>query len=436
MSRKDPTTSALLRLLKLGSLAGRVGTSMAGSRLLDLARSDESRESHRTGNLVLNATRIVQTLGELKGAAMKVGQMLSLHEGLLPPEVAAVLASLQQEAPKVPAEVMGYEVRGELKNFDDLFESMETEGFAAASIGQVHRAVMRDGRRVAVKIQYPLIDEIIQADLKNLRIVLQSLFSLISNVDFDPVWREVRDRLLEELDYTHEAANTQRMAELYADDPRIIIPRVIEEATTRRVLTMEYVEGIPPQQACSERYDGELSNRWGIVLFEFMLSGLLERQLLHADPNLANFAFLEDGRVIVYDFGCLKRVPDDLARGYSRLLRAAVDGRQKAVPQILSDMKVFHEDESPLSSELTDPYFDLFAEIVRERPPYTFGENEQLYERLLELGVANWAHAVDISFPEDVVFIDRALAGHFGNLCRFGAVGPWRELVLKYAREE
>jgi predicted unusual protein kinase regulating ubiquinone biosynthesis (AarF/ABC1/UbiB family) len=435
MGRDEPITSAVHRFIKLGGLMGRVSASVAGSRLLELTRTDASKQLHRTENLVRNATRIVQTLGEMKGAAMKVGQMLSLHEGLLPPEVSDVLRSLQKEAPKVPAEVMEYEVRGALKNFDELFESMETDAFAAASIGQVHRGRLKDGRPVAVKIQYPLIDEIVKADLKSLRVLLQSLFSLVSDADFRPMWAEVRDRLLEELDYTHEADNADRMIALHAGVPEIVIPSVVREATTRNVLTMELVPGISPDEACSDRYDQKLKSRWGRVLFEFMLRGMLEHRFLHADPNLANFAFLPDGRVIVYDLGCVKRIPDQIADGYARLLRAGAEGRKEEIPGILLDIGVYRENKQgkvALPPGLVDPYIDLFGEILREDPPYVFGDSEELYRDLMALGISNWTEATDIQFPEDIVFIDRALAGHFGNLNRLRAAGPWRELVMKY----
>jgi predicted unusual protein kinase regulating ubiquinone biosynthesis (AarF/ABC1/UbiB family) len=330
---------------------------------------------------------------------------------------------------------MGYEVRGALKNFDDLFESMETEAFAAASIGQVHRGKLKDGRPVAVKIQYPLIDEIVKADLKSLRVLLQSLFSLVSEADFRPVWNEVRDRLFEELDYTHEATNTERMIALHANVPEIVIPPVVREATTRNVLTMELVAGISPEEACSDRYDQELKSRWGTVLFEFMLRGMLEHRFLHADPNLANFAFLPDGRVIVYDLGCVKRIPVGIADGYARLLRAGAEGRKQDIPGILLDIGVFRENEhgkAALPLDLIDPYFDLFAAILHEDPPYVFGDSEELYRQVMALGFSHWTEATDIQFPEDIVFIDRALAGHFGNLNRLGAAGPWRELVMRY----
>lgn len=433
MSDKDMITSATRRFLKLGGLSARVGASVLGQHALDFARSGPQRQVEKTENLVRNAVRIVETLGELKGAAMKVGQMLSLHEGLLPPEVADVLRSLQKEAPRVPAEVMEYEIRGALDNFDELFARMDFEAFAAASIGQVHRGTLRDGREVAVKIQYPLIDQIVSADLKNLKTLVRSLVGLVLDVDFEPIWTEVRDRLLEELDYTHEAATMRRMSELHADVSDIVIPRVVAEASAKNVLTMEYVGGVPAQEGCSNRFGQNLRNRWGTVLCEFLLRGLFEHRFLHADPNLANFAFLDDGRVVVYDFGCVKRIPQTLASGYAELLIATLERRKEAIPEVLGRMGVGYDDGSLLSRDLTDPYVDLLAPIVRKDPPYTFGEDEALYRRLFELGIGNWSHATGIRFPEDAIFVDRALGGHFGNLCKLNARGPWRDLVVAYA---
>ncbi len=430
---RSPTTSAFGRFVRLGGLMGRVGASVAGERALDFALAGPVNQARRTENLVRNARRIVETLGEMKGAAMKVGQMLSLHEGLLPPEVSEVLRLLQREAPRVPSEVMRWEVEGSLgAKVDDLFAELEPEAYAAASIGQVHRGRLPDGRPVAVKIQYPLIDEIIRADLKNMKVLLQGLVALIADLDFEPVWGELRDRLLEELDYRHEAESMRRMAELNAGVPEIVIPAVVAELSSDRVLTMEMVEGIPPDEACSERYPAELRDRWGAVLFEFQLRGLLEHRLLHADPNLSNFAFREDGGVVVYDFGCVKEIPDWLASGYARIFRAALDGRSEEIPAVLRSIGVALDGE-PLPQDLVAPYFDLFAEILREAPPYTFGENEDLYRELIDLGLANWSKAADIRFPKDIVFVDRSLAGHFGNLMRLGATGTWRELMERYA---
>ncbi len=412
---------------------GRVGASVLTERAVDFAMSGPTQQIRRTENLIKNAARIVETLGEMKGAAMKVGQMLSLHEGMLPPEVAEVLRALQKEAPRVPPEVMHYEVEGSLGGkVKDLFDELEEDAYAAASIGQVHRGRLHDGRRVAVKIQYPLIDEIVRADLKNLKRLLGSLFGLFSETDFEPLWDELRDRLLEELDYRNEAQNMKTTAELYADVPEIVIPTVVDELSTERILTMEYVGGIDPDEACSSRYPQDLKNRWGQVLFEFQMRGLFELRWLHADPNLANFAFLEDGRVIVYDFGCVKQLPSEISEGYSDLVRAVLEDDKPAIPESLLKMGVYKTGRIPLPREVCDPYMDLFGQIVRDDPPWVFGEDDEMYERIMDLGAANWSEATDVHFPQDLIFLDRSLAGHFGNLNRLRASAPWREIISRY----
>ena len=432
MPDDDLITSAFRRFRTLGGLAGRVGASLVASRIADVARGDVARAAHRTEMLVRNATRVAETLGRMKGGAMKVGQMLSLHADLLPPEVGEVLRMLQAKAPPVPAEVMEFEVRGELKQFDALFAAFEPEACAAASIGQVHRATLRDGRAVVVKIQYPAIDQIIRADLKNLRVVFQGLVALFTDVEFDPIWQEIRERLLEELDYVREAATIERMRALHAGVRGIVIPAVVREATTTRVLTMERVDGIPPDEACSDRYDAALHDRWGRTLFEFALRGLFVHHLLHADPNLSNFAFLPDGRIVVYDFGCAKQVPEAIATGYGKVMRAAIDGRKADIPGILREMGVGFADGSPLPDSTTTPFVELFFDVLRADPPYTFGSDPTIYARLFDLGLTHARDASQLRFPRDVVFVNRTLGGHFGNLARLRATGRWRELALEF----
>jgi predicted unusual protein kinase regulating ubiquinone biosynthesis (AarF/ABC1/UbiB family) len=433
MSQDDLITSAFGRFVKVGGLVGRVGVSVLGEQAAGLLRDGPAKRLKKAENAVRNAVRIADTLGEMKGAAMKVGQMLSLHEGLLPPEVSAVLSVLQKQAPSVSFDVMEGELRRELRNFDDLFESLETDAFAAASIGQVHRGVLRDGREVAVKIQYPKSDRMVEADLKNLKVLLGNLVGLVTDIDFEPIWEEVKERLLEELDYRKEAESIQRMAAMHANTHEIVIPEVVKEASTRGVLTMGFVDGIPPGEAVSDQYAQDLKDQWGIALFEFVLRGLFEHRFLHADPNFANFAFREDGKVVVYDYGCMKEIPADLAAGYSGLMNAVLRRRKRAIPGILRDMGVYKEGYVPLAREVTDPYVDLVQDIVRASPPFTFGEDDTIYEALFELGMSNWQHASDIRIPRDAVFIDRTLGGLFGNLSKLRATGPWRKLIRKYA---
>ncbi len=434
MSRNGIPSSAARRFLKLGGLAGRVGASVIGNQAAGLVRSRSGRRLRTADNLTRNAVRIAETLGELKGAAMKIGQMLSLHEGLLPPEVAGVLRGLQKQAPRVPAEVMEYEVRGAVADFDELFEWLDFEAFAAASIGQVHLGRLRDGRDVAVKIQYPLIDRIVTADLANLKTVFKRLVALFTDVDFEPIWVEVRDGLLAELDYLREADTIRRMIELHANVPEIIIPRVVDEATARSVLTMELTDGISAEEACSDRYPAELRDRWGVVLAEFQLRGLFEHRLLHADPNFANFAFRDDGRVVVYDFGCAKEVPATLARAYADAFVAVIEGRTGDLPEIFAGIGLAMKDGSPIAAELIEPYIALIVEVFRKSPPYTYGEAaDEFYHEIVRLGFSDWDDKADMVFPENVIFINRSLSGHFGNLSKLRATGPWRDLMLEYA---
>lgn len=411
---------------------GKVGTSVLGHRLLEVGRTDEARQRQRADTLVKNAHRVVRSLGELKGAAMKVGQMLSLQESMLPPEVVEILATLQQEAPKVPAEVMRFEIEGGLGSFDRFFTSMDEDAFASASIGQVHRAVLRDGRDVAVKVQYPLIDRIVTADLKNLKVLVGALWGLFSDADFEPLWEEIRDRLVEELDYTIEARSMERMRALWSDEPGIIIPRVVPEASSKNVLTMEYVEGLRPDRACSTDQPQELRDQWGQRILEFVLRGLFQHRFLHADPNLANFAFRDDGAVVVYDFGCVKEVPVPLADAYASMMLDVCDHRWSDIPGTLLGIGFSRTDGLPMPVEIVEAYAAVFNRIVAEGPPYRFG-SDTLVDDVMRLGFEYWSEATDMQFPKDAVFINRTFGGHVGNLGRLRAAGPWREMILRAA---
>jgi predicted unusual protein kinase regulating ubiquinone biosynthesis (AarF/ABC1/UbiB family) len=427
--KNGPARSPLGRLLRLGSLVGRVGTSVAVEQLVSLVLSGPSRQAHQLANLVLNAERIVRELGQLKGAAMKVGQLLSLQDSMLPPEVTGVLAALQRQAPPIPFSIVERQLDAELPGWRDVIERLEPAAIAAASIGQVHRGFLHDGRPVAVKIQYPGIDRIIEADLVNLRRLLQSLFALFTDADFGPVWGEVRDRLREELDYVNEAENLRRMAGLWAASADVMIPGVIDAASSRRVLTMDFVAGYTPEEACDERRPQALRDRWGAVLFDFLLRGLFEHRLIHADPNLSNFSFLDDGRVVIYDFGCVKSVPPDIVHGYRELSRAALAGQRSEVPALLAAMGIGTASGAPASAGLIAPALELVFKVLDEARPYRFGYDDQLLHQIVENNLGRFGEAKDIRFPHDIVFINRTTVGHFGNLSRLRAAAPWRRML-------
>ena len=228
--------------------------SLAGERAVSFFLSDPIAQARQTEKMMLNALRATEALGQLKGAAMKAGQMLSVHEGLLPKEVNEVLRTLQSDAPVVPFERMEAVLRKEIPDFDQHFARLDPEAIAAASIGQVYRAQLKDGRDVAVKVQYPDIDKVVRSDLKNLKKLFGSLVAMMTDIEFDAMWEELKVHLLEELDYHQEAENIRRMGDLHSDLPEILVPAVLEEISTQRVLTMEYLPGIKPADACSQQY--------------------------------------------------------------------------------------------------------------------------------------------------------------------------------------
>jgi predicted unusual protein kinase regulating ubiquinone biosynthesis (AarF/ABC1/UbiB family) len=195
------TTSPFGRFLKLGALAGRVGFSLVGEKALGLFLSEDSREMRMAKSWAKNAEKIAETLGRLKGGAMKIGQMLSVQEALLPKELTFVLKSLQGNAPTVAADVMFQTLDNDIPHWRSLVRGIDLKPLAAASIGQVHRAVMNDGREVAVKIQYPKIDEAIFSDLKNLRRLFDLILETVMSTNLDHLFGEIENRLSEEVDY-------------------------------------------------------------------------------------------------------------------------------------------------------------------------------------------------------------------------------------------
>ncbi len=431
--QSDVITSAVGRLFKLGSVATRVGMSLATEQAMSFLFSDPIAQARRTEKFMLNAVRVTEALGELKGAAMKVGQMLSVHEGMLPPEFITVLRGLQKEAPKVPFETMHGVLTAELPGFDDLFESLDPEAIAAASIGQVYRGRLRDGRAVAVKVQYPDIDRVVRSDLKNLKKLFGSLVAMVADVEFDEIWEELKDRLLEELDYRQEAANMARMQALHADVPEVLVPGVVPEASTTRVLTMDYVPGISPDEATSGRYGQPLRNLWGRRLLEFVIRGLLDHRFLHADPNFANYAFLEDGRLIVYDHGCMKEIPPALAEQYRGMLGALIEGDLSGLPQRLFDMGIYkRKSNRPVPLKVIEPLAREAMAIVGEAP-FRFSRETDIYDMLFEAKTMYFSELVDVSLPHDMVFVNRTLSGLFGNLCRLEAEDRWRDVLAPYA---
>ncbi|MEM9387358.1 MAG: AarF/ABC1/UbiB kinase family protein [Pseudomonadota bacterium] len=423
------TTSPIGRLFRIGSVATRVSTSLAVERALGFALSSPVAQVRRTENFVANAMRVSQALGEMKGAAMKVGQMLCVHEGLLPPEVCEVLQSLQRDAPPVPFDRMRTVLEAEVPGGLSQFAELASVPLAAASIGQVYRGRLVDGREVAVKVQYPDIDRVVQADLKNLKKLVGALVAMVVEIDFEPFWVELRDRLLEELDYRQEAKNIARMSALYADDPSIVVPQVIEQASGQRVLTMEYEPGIDAQAACSDRYDAALRDQWGERHLRFVMRGLIEHRFLHADPNFGNFAFREDGSMIVYDHGCVASVEPAVAEGCAQILRDCIAQDLAALPHSLHALGVYDRKSGARApAHLVEPIGQELLDIAGPEP-YRFSKVSRLYDTVLDADGSFLRELSRLELPPELTFVNRTLSGVFGNLCRLRARGHWAEVL-------
>jgi predicted unusual protein kinase regulating ubiquinone biosynthesis (AarF/ABC1/UbiB family) len=331
----SPPTSRIGRLARLGALAPRalpmaaeaVRRAMGGPR-----DEDEDRLSRERilGSAKKTAEAMLKTLGDMKGLPLKLGQMASYVEGLAPPgyeeKFQSVLRRLQQKAPPLSREaavrVIGEELGGPP---EEVYAQWEADPFAAASIGQVHRATTRGGDRVAVKVQYPGIDKAIQNDLKSLSLLESMIAPVGRRYHSKEALDEIRAVFLGELDYRHEAEMGDVFRAIHADDESIVIPGVHQSLTTRRVLTCDLIGGVDYQTFC-ERAPQADRDAAGETIWRFMFRPLYKYGLLYADPHPGNYRFLGGGRVAFLDFGCTKKIPDDLLVGMKRYVIAAQRG--------------------------------------------------------------------------------------------------------------
>jgi predicted unusual protein kinase regulating ubiquinone biosynthesis (AarF/ABC1/UbiB family) len=419
------------RLWEVSGVLSRVGAATVATRALGVFLPPETRARRKAEAWARNGERLAEAIGRLKGGPMKIVQMISLQDDLLPPEIAGWLRRLQKDAPPVPFEKLKRIIRDDFRPYREVFRELDPQPMAAASIGQVHRGVLADGREVAVKVQYPGIRRMIRADLRNLRGLFELAATLYLDIDVELLWGELERRLLEELDYRHEFANQERFRRLYAGDARVVVPEPIAAASSGRVLTTELVRGMSIDEALSQRVDAEERDAWGELLFRELARQILLYGVVHSDPNLANFAFLPEGRVVLYDFGSIKEVPEALQRGYAAVLSAALAGETERIPAELAAMGFTHADGRPLSRAMVDRYLQVFAPLLGHRVQPL----QHLIRRLTRLGREAMAESRDIRFPADIPFIHRAIGGLIGNLGRLGARAAWGELLRQVLAE-
>lgn len=429
LPRKAVTRTAKLAALPLG-IAGRATWGL-GKRIVGESAEIVSRELQQR-----TAEQLFRILGELKGGAMKFGQALSVFESALPEEVAgpyrAALTKLQDAAPPMPTRTMHAVLAERLgQDWRELFLEFEDKPSAAASIGQVHRAVWHDGRAVAVKVQYPGAGEALLSDLGQLSRFARLLGPLIPGMDIKPLIAELRDRVSEELDYALEAQAQAAHAEEFTDDPDVVVPSVVHQCD--QVLVTEWIDGIPLSEIIS-RGTPEQRDRAGQLLARFLFSGPARTGLLHADPHPGNFRLLpgepedeEEWRLGVLDFGTVDRLAGGLPAPIGDSLRMTLDGDAEAVYELLCAEGFVKE-----SIELDpDAVLDYLLPIIEpaQVDEFTFTRNWMRSQAARIADPRNPAHQLgkQLNLPPAYLLIHRVTLSTIGVLCQLGATVRLRE---------
>ncbi|MET7738223.1 AarF/ABC1/UbiB kinase family protein [Streptomyces sp. NPDC005402] len=429
LPRKAVTRTAKLAALPLG-FAGRATWGL-GKRIVGESAEIVGRELQQR-----TADQLFKVLGELKGGAMKFGQALSVFESALPEEVAgpyrAALTKLQEAAPPMPTRTVHAVLEERLgEDWQELFAEFDDKPSAAASIGQVHRAVWHDGREVAVKVQYPGAGEALLSDLTQLGRFARLLGPLIPGIDIKPLIAELRDRVSEELDYELEAQAQQTHAEEFADDADVVVPAVVHQS--EQVLITEWIEGVPLSEVISDGTE-EQRDRAGQLLARFLFSGPARTGLLHADPHPGNFRLLpggpdgeEDWRLGVLDFGTVDRLAGGLPDTIGTCLRMTLDGEAEAVYELLCAEGFVKE-----SIELDpDAVLDYLLPIIEpaEVDEFTFSRGWMRSQAARIADPRSPAHQLgkQLNLPPAYLLIHRVTLSTIGVLCQLGATVRLRE---------
>lgn len=416
------------RATRIGALAAGVAGNMAVNGLVRLgqgARPDARELLLTPGNI----RRMADELAKMRGAAMKVGQLISMDGGeVLPPELAEIMARLRAEADFMPPKQLKRVLTAELgPDWLGRFASFEVRPIAAASIGQVHRARLKDGREVAIKVQYPGIARSIDSDVANVGRLIRLSGLMPAGLDLAPYLAEARGQLHEEADYLAEAAHLSCYATLLGDDPAFALPAHLPELSSARVLTMGFVPGAPIETA--EGVPQEQRDRIAGVLIRLMLRELFEFRLMQTDPNFANYRFdAESGRVALLDFGATRALPDAIVAAYRALFRAGLQGDERALEAPATALGILPADLPERHRETIRAMLRLVFEAVGA-PVFDFGESD-LNRRLQAMGEQLAAdRIVPPPPPMDVLYIQRKFAGMFLLATRLRARVPVRALL-------
>ncbi|MEM8956962.1 MAG: AarF/ABC1/UbiB kinase family protein [Pseudomonadota bacterium] len=405
--------SQIARLTRLGALASGVAGSAAAEGFRSLARG----ERPAVRDLLLtpgNARRVADQLARMRGAAMKVGQLLSMETGeLLPSEMTEILARLRSEAEFMPPRQLKSVLSANWgSDFVRRFERFDVRPIAAASIGQVHRARSRDGRDLAIKVQYPGVRRSIESDVDNVAALVRMTGLLPSGLDLAPLLAEAKAQLHEEADYNREAACLIRFGTLLRDAPEFVVPGCAPDLTTDSILAMDFAPGHAVEDVTLA--EQAVRDRVATVLIDLVLRELFEFGLMQTDPNFANYRYdSASRRIVLLDFGATREVSLAVSEGYALMLRAGLADDQDGMTSAAHTLGLFDETTAPHHVAAMVEMTARVCAQFRAAGPYDFGRST-LPQDLRDAGLDL---ALDQSFthipPMDTLFVQRKLAGVF-----------------------
>jgi predicted unusual protein kinase regulating ubiquinone biosynthesis (AarF/ABC1/UbiB family) len=418
------------RTVELAKMTSRAGAAYAGYSARAAFASDERKDELRAQFELRTAEQVADALGQMKGAVMKLGQMASYLDQGLPDPVREALAQLQSDAPPMSAELAAGVIEAELGGPPEvIFAEWDPEPLASASIGQVHRAVTHDGVAVAVKVQYPGVDEAIRSDLDNSDLLFGAMSMLFPGMDPKPIVGELRERLTEELDYLNEARNQQMFAAYYEGHPTISVPSVHARLSTARVLTTDLAEGASFAEV--KAWSADERNLAAETLYRYAFGGLYRVGVFNGDPHPGNYLFRPGGHVTFLDYGLCKVFAPEEVTMFEDLIRFMVFDRDMAGFAAHAEKVGLLTDAGRFEEDALFDYFSHFYETVLDDEVRTITPEyaSESVRRFFDLSGPHAEIMKAANLPPSFVIIQRINLGLFALFAELGATANWRRIA-------